>query len=568
MPTIHTLPAVAHLWFSLLVIAVLEGIAIYTWHFRKESGAFSLIGIQICKAGWLMGLLMACLCTEPKTTLLWVSLFKTSGTLSCLFWFRFVTQLSGFDRELPARMLYAIHGAAGLLCALFLTNRWNEWFWRLDWQPQGTDRILEGPAHILYVLTGFPLYFLALGICVRWALRSKGLRRRQAILILSAALLSWTGQLLASMPAFNIWMSLSSCLLLSSMITAWTYHRWRIFSITPLAQQILIEKMIDGLMVVDEAGYIVELNPTACALFHEPCVMKGCKFENALQTWPELAGLGDQKGVAILEANREVDGSRCFYRITLTSLHTPAGYPLGRILVFKDITNEKQQQARIVEQERTLAMMDERDRLGRELHDGQGQVWSYILLTAQMLRVMLAKRKYEQADQELVRLVQVVQEMHTGFRESVHGLHVMISAGLLHALESQLEWYRKYCGLDVQLILHCTWRQGMLRPAAEAHLLRIVQEAMVNIRKSAKARHVEVILDRLDENLQVRVKDDGCGFDVEEMRQKVGHRGLEIMHERAQEIGGRLHVDSRPGLGTEIQLTIPLAGEGWENILR
>jgi signal transduction histidine kinase len=108
----------------------------------------------------------------------------------------------------------------------------------------------------------------------------------------------------------------------------------------------------------------------------------------------------------------------------------------------------------------------------------------------------------------------------------------------------------------------------MLTPAGEAHLLRIVQEAMVNIRKSAQASHVRVIFERVDGALQVLIEDNGCGFEVAKALASVGHHGLGIMRERAKEMGGRLEVESHPGDGTQVRLIVPLAGEGWGDTLQ
>ncbi len=140
------------------------------------------------------------------------------------------------------------------------------------------------------------------------------------------------------------------------------------------AQQIVVSNMIDGLMVIDQSGYIVEINSTARNLWKKLPVLKGHRFEGAVRDWPELASLDDEGGATTLEASRAVGGETRHFQMTLSLLRAPAGYLLGRILVFKDVTNERQQQPRTVEQERALALLTERERLGRELHDGPSQL--------------------------------------------------------------------------------------------------------------------------------------------------------------------------------------------------
>jgi signal transduction histidine kinase len=385
-------------------------------------------------------------------------------------------------------------------------------------------------------------------------------------MFLVPSVFTWGGQLVSRLRGLDSIVPCAIGFCFSGVITLWAFHRWRLYSILPLAKDVVVEGMVDGLMVIDDEGYIVALNTPTRTIFADSAISIGKTIEDALQAWPEM--VCRDNSASVWETQHQQGDAVSYYQVTRTSLRISTAHVLGQVLVFKDITHKKLQQARIVEQERALAMMTERERLGRELHDGQGQVWSYLSLTTQMLRTMLAQEKYEQADQELVRLLEVVQEMHTEFRESIYGLQSSVSAGLIYALDGQLEWYRKYCGLDVVLELHCEWRRGMLTPAGEAHLLRIVQEAMVNIRKSAQASRVQVIFERMDEALQVLVEDNGCGFEVARTLVSVEHHGLGIMRERAEEMGGRLEVESHPGCGTKVRLTVPLAGKGWGNTLQ
>jgi signal transduction histidine kinase len=94
----------------------------------------------------------------------------------------------------------------------------------------------------------------------------------------------------------------------------------------------------------------------------------------------------------------------------------------------------------------------------------------------------------------------------------------------------------------------------------ENNALRIAQEALTNAIKHAQPKHVLIELDFEAANLQVRVKDDGRGFDTEgALATADGHFGLLGMRERAEHVGGRLTLSSRPGEGTEVWATIPIS---------
>lgn len=92
-------------------------------------------------------------------------------------------------------------------------------------------------------------------------------------------------------------------------------------------------------------------------------------------------------------------------------------------------------------------MLAERQRISRELHDGRGQLWSFLGMQVQAARTLIVKQKFDLADQRLERLQQVIQDAHAGLRESITGLQADVSGdrGFLDALEDQLRWYREQC---------------------------------------------------------------------------------------------------------------------------
>jgi signal transduction histidine kinase len=93
----------------------------------------------------------------------------------------------------------------------------------------------------------------------------------------------------------------------------------------------------------------------------------------------------------------------------------------------------------------------------------------------------------------------------------------------------------------------------------EHNLLRIAQEAVTNASKHAHASRIEVMLDRTDKMVNLKVIDDGCGFQTEDAFAGMGgHFGLIGIRERAERIGGEIRLESQPGAGTEVEVTVPL----------
>jgi signal transduction histidine kinase len=137
---------------------------------------------------------------------------------------------------------------------------------------------------------------------------------------------------------------------------------------------------------------------------------------------------------------------------------------------------------------------------------------------------------------------------------------VLETQGLPAALSSYGEQFEANTGLTVEMEFDES--VGRLPPAVEQTLFSVIQEAMGNVRKHARATGVEVKLGQDAEQIVASVRDDGRGFDVEETQKGYATResqslGLVNMLERAERIGGKLSIESEPGKGTTVNVTVP-----------
>ncbi|MBN1813500.1 MAG: response regulator [Anaerolineae bacterium] len=250
------------------------------------------------------------------------------------------------------------------------------------------------------------------------------------------------------------------------------------------------------------------------------------------------------------------------------------GHPAA-LVIARDITERKRFHAQLIVQQRELATLEERERIGRELHDSLGQILGYINVQIQAARTLLAEDKLTASDQLLQQLVELAQQAHAGVREFILGTQKPARrAGsspldFWGALREYAQQFEEQHHIRVLLSLPDQEGQALLLPTAptkELKLLRIIQEALTNAHKHAHATQVQIIFSRVGDQIQVMVADDGCGFDADTTlthhgqagdAHAVSHFGLTIMHERAIEIGGTLTVRSRPGEGTQVMLLYP-----------
>jgi two-component system nitrate/nitrite sensor histidine kinase NarX len=131
------------------------------------------------------------------------------------------------------------------------------------------------------------------------------------------------------------------------------------------------------------------------------------------------------------------------------------------------------------------------------------------------------------------------------------------SVPIVTALGNYVREFSNNIGIRVQFDVPKPFTK--LSPVAELQLLRIAQEAMTNVRRHAMASEVKVKLDNTHEAVVMTVKDDGQGFDLQEIEKSPpGYHGLSIIKERAEGLGGSLNIATAPGEGTEITVTLPI----------
>jgi nitrate/nitrite-specific signal transduction histidine kinase len=215
--------------------------------------------------------------------------------------------------------------------------------------------------------------------------------------------------------------------------------------------------------------------------------------------------------------------------------------------------------ARLTENVRSLATLEERERLAREMHDGLAQALALIRMRLHSLDEMLAGGDPAGGRAIVAELRDVSAGALQDVRQAIFDLRVMVSRdpGLLPTLTEYLHEFSVESGIRVEFGTDGTGFE--LLPQTELQLMRVLQEALRNVRCHARATVVLVRLQRAGDAVQLIVKDDGCGFDPSRATSAGSHRfGLATMRERTEAVAGTFHLQSQPGQGTTIEVTLPL----------
>jgi len=212
--------------------------------------------------------------------------------------------------------------------------------------------------------------------------------------------------------------------------------------------------------------------------------------------------------------------------------------------------------AHLYDQRRELAVLEERTRLARELHDSVTQsLYSLVLLTEGWRR-MLNTASEAQVSDYLSRIGEISQQSLKEMRLLIHELRppTLEQEGLVGALRKRLDAVEKRVGIEARVLMD---ELIELPASVEEGLYRITQEALNNALRHAAASKETVHFCVQDDQVIVQIIDDGCGFDPENL-ELTGGMGLAGMSERARQMGGSLSIESRPGAGTTITAIIPI----------
>ena len=257
---------------------------------------------------------------------------------------------------------------------------------------------------------------------------------------------------------------------------------------------------------------------------------------------------------------RDADGSEIDCLMTATRRLDEQGRDLGVQGVIRAITERKQAEATLLDQTRDLAVLGERNRLARDIHDTLAQGFTGIVLQLEAGEQALEGSPTEVLD-HLSRAKNLARESLQEARRSVWNLlprsleHRTLGEALNEEIRGQLD-----SANGGAASLNVSGRERDLPSEVQTALLRICQESLTNIRKHAKATEVSVDLEFHADAVLLSVRDNGAGFDVDSRETDVeqGGFGLTSMEQRARLLRGTFSVTSSRDKGTTVMARIPM----------
>lgn len=289
---------------------------------------------------------------------------------------------------------------------------------------------------------------------------------------------------------------------------------------------------------------VIEKGQTISCSGREVCSMIATAYTGAHIAAP--VRVGDQVLGALCVSHRQKDSFSSEAPNLLTLLANSAAIALSNAQLFNKA--------------KTVATILERERIAAEMHDGLAQTLGYINLQVDQALATSDNGQSNQVREYLLRIQPAIQNAYDATRR------MLIGATESHLSEQKfemqlkeiLEEFQQKTGLMTEL--HMESASFLAFPNQSQHqLLHIIKESLINVQKHASASLVEVTVEASPKTTVVTIIDDGCGFDLTaKSTNKSGHLGLKIMRGRAERIGGKLAVTSKPGEGTNVTVKVPL----------
>ena len=212
-------------------------------------------------------------------------------------------------------------------------------------------------------------------------------------------------------------------------------------------------------------------------------------------------------------------------------------------------------------QQRRIAVLEERERIGMDLHDGVIQSIYAVGLILEHARLLMK----EDEDQAQTRIEQAIGDLNNTIRDIRSYIldlrpHQLQDENLIQGIKRLVIEFR--ANTLINAILKAPAEElGSLSGERATVLFHICQEALANVAKHARALNVDVCLWATTERILLEIRDDGRGFDLDRVKFTLGH-GLPNMQTRARNVGGDVEISTEPGNGTSILAWVPFSNEG------
>lgn len=538
--------------------------------YRKAKASFIFAISMFVVSFWAIPNALEMSAITLPTKLFWANVQYIAYCYCPVTLLMLVMQFTGHDRVMKSKRILLLLLIPTIILLLVWTNNYHSLIrYKVQLNTEGQFPVISkqyGVAFYLHTIYSHSLNLLSILFLVKTIFFQKTIYRKQTIMLLiGIGLIEIPNALyvlgISPIKRFDITpVFFGPC----AVIIAWSMFRYQMFDLIPLAWATVINTMDAGVIVVDLQDRILETNQALDKIMgYSSSQITSKHISDIGRKIPELSEACLNKNVTHAEFTIVGEPDTKTYEILLSPLNDHKGKDLGRIAVVYEITEKKKVQQELLKHQWRLAVIEEKERIGRDMHDNLGQVLGFINLQAQGIRQELINLGIDVVTAKLDRLVDVTQQAHTEIREYIQEIRntTLIEKDFIMNIRNNIQSFGDQTGIAIQLEIPEEFVVEVLEPNCWLQILNIVKEGLNNIQKHADAKHVKIQIVLSSDELYLSIVDDGKGFDL--LNYGNGYEtkfGLNIMQERAHEIGGQLKIKSAMGKGCKIILRIPRKG--------
>ncbi len=537
----------------------LVALAIYAWPRRFVPGAQPFALWMLFTAVWAVSRAMEAGSTDSNGAILWFKLQRASLIFIATSGLCFALEYARPGRWLNRRTLALLTVPVLATAALIFTNEIHHVVWSRLWFD-GQIQYVRGWVNWILQGYGVVLYLVSYFILIRLFLRSP-LHRWPVAVCLLAQSGGFASYLLTAAQVYPF--TVTTQYVLTAVFMALVYglslFYLRMFDLIPVARDMVVGQMRDGLVVLDTQQRVADLNSAAEKILEIPSGQAGSRPA------AEVLRLGSD---SFLESPPSGNaGAGLFqpepgrhFEVSVAPLKRSFGLPLGHMVLYHDVTEQRRSQAQLVADQRTVATLEERERLARELHDTLVQTLAAIRVQAETADLLLERGDAAAARAHLTGLADAAQAAYLDLRDYIKGVGVAQGAGqdFFSTLREYLAQFDQNYDFTTRLDVPAVLEQAGLEEQPALQVLRIIQEGLHNVRKHAGVAAATVRFVRDGSQVELHIEDKGRGCDSEQTPLvEEGGFGLRSMRERAESIGGSFQIHSTPGQGTHVVVAWP-----------
>jgi PAS domain S-box-containing protein len=566
--------AVINLIPYIVSFLISTGLGLYAWQRRRVSGALPFALLAWTEAFWTFGYMGELLGSRVETKVFWDNVQWIPTFVGPLALLAFALDYTG-QRMAHSRLVWrALFVLAGVWVFILFAYPQHELV-----RPE--VRLVTGtPFSILLYdfsplvwamsLYSYAIFALALMFLIGYLIQAQPIYRVQIGVILLGVCIPLAGTLLTLMD-ISVTANRDNSpftFAVGNLIVAWGLFRHRLFDLVPVARNLVVDSISDMVVVLDSRRRVVDLNVAAQRVLQsESGTVIGLPARQVFGNWPELVARFEGVQPTHVEIEAPMDGSNRHFDLRISALHDRTGSRTGTVIVIRDISERKRTEHELEQyrehleelvEQRTAdlltartALFQERQRLARELHDSVTQtVFAANTLVEILPRVL--DRDVVKAGEYIVELRQLTR----GAMAELRALMIELRPAALAQTELGV-LIKQLCDVftgntRVDVAFYAPQKVFLPEPTQVA-FYRVAQEALNNIARHAHATAVSVHLIQHGYEVELRVEDNGPGFDPRIV--VPDQTGIQSMQGHAQSCGAVLLIVTHEGKGTIVKLT-------------